>query len=104
MKYAILRSGSRQLRAEEGEVLAVARMQKQTGEEVEVSAVLFADGEDIQVGKPLLDDVSVQGTVLEHVRGAKIRVFKYKRRKRYRRTQGHRQEYTRVRIDKITTG
>ena len=104
MKYAILRSGSRQLRAEEGEVLAVDRMQKQTGEEVEFSAVLYGDGEDIQVGKPVLDDVSVQGTVLEHVRGAKIRVFKYKRRKRYRRTQGHRQEYTRVRIDKITTG
>ena len=104
MKYAILRSGSRQLRAEEGEVLAVDRMQKETGEEVEFSAVLFADGEDIQVGRPVLDDVSVQGTVLEHVRGAKIRVFKYKRRKRYRRTQGHRQEYTRVRIDKINTG
>lgn len=104
MKYAILRSGSRQLRAEEGEVLAVDRMQKETGEEVEFSAVFFADGEDIQVGKPVLDDVSVQGTVLEHVRGAKIRVFKYKRRKRYRRTQGHRQEYTRVRIDKISTG
>lgn len=101
MKYAILRSGSRQVRAEEGSIVAVDRMQKETGDKVEFAAVLLADGADIQVGRPILDGVSVVGTVLDHIRGSKIIVFKYKRRKRYRRTQGHRQEFTRVRIDKI---
>lgn len=101
MKYAILQSGSGQLRAQEGAVVAVDRLPKEVGTKVAFSAVFFSDGGDVRVGRPYLDDVTVEGTVIGHVRGPKIRVFKYKPKKRYRRTQGHRQELTRVRIDKI---
>ena len=101
MRYAILESGTRQLRAEEGEVVAVDRLPEEAGAKVAFSAVLLSDEGDVRVGTPRLEGVSVEGTVLGHSVGPKIRVFKYKPRKRYRRTQGHRQDFTRVRIDKI---
>ena len=102
MKYAILQSGTRQLRAQEGTVVSVDRLSEETGAKVSFSAVLYSDQADVRVGTPLLEGISVEGTVLGHARGRKIRVFKYKRRKRYRRTRGHRQDFTRVRIDKIS--
>ena len=102
MKYAILQSGTRQIRAEEGGVVSVDRLPEETGAKVSFSAVLYSDLEDVRVGTPRLEGIAVEGTVLGHARGKKIRVFKYKRRKRYRRTKGHRQDFTRVRIDKIS--
>ncbi|MDP6792633.1 MAG: 50S ribosomal protein L21 [Anaerolineales bacterium] len=101
MKYAILQSGSRQVRAQEGAVVAVERLPQEVGGKVKFSALLLADGADVRVGRPLVDEVTVVGTVIDHAKSRKIRVFKYKRRKRYRVAQGHRQVYTRVRIDKI---
>ncbi len=101
MKYAIVQSGARQLKAEEGNIVAVDRLREEAGAKVSFAAVLISDDGNVRVGTPLVDGVSVEGTVLGHVRGRKIRVFKYKPKKRYRRTQGHRQDFTRVRIDKV---
>ena len=102
MRYAILESGSQQLRAEEGAVVAVDRLREEAGAKVVFTAVLLSDEGDVRVGTPRVEGVAVEGTVLGHAVGPKIRVFKYKRKKRYRRTQGHRQDFTRVRIDKIS--
>lgn len=101
MKYAILQSGSEQLRVEEGSVVTVDKLPEEPGSRVEFSAVLVSDEGGVQLGTPVLEGVSVKGTVLGHGRASKVRVFKYKPRKRYRRTQGHRQDFTRVRIDEI---
>ena len=103
MKYAILQSGSRQLRAEKGAIVDLDRLPEDAGTKVAFSAVLLSDEGDVRVGTPLLEGVSVEGTVVGHGRRPKIRVFKYKRRKRYRRMQGHRQDFTKVRIDKIVS-
>jgi large subunit ribosomal protein L21 len=101
MKYAIMQSGSSQLRAKEGAVLSVDRLPQEVGAKVEFPALLLSDGADVRVGRPLVDEVTVVGTVIGHAVGRKIRVFKYKPKKRYRRMQGHRQDFTHVRIDKI---
>lgn len=103
MKYAILQSGSRQIRAEKGAVVDLDRLAEESGAKVAFSAVLLSDEGDVRVGTPLLEGVSIEGTVVGHERGPKIIVFKYKPKKRYRRTQGHRQDFTRVRIDKIVS-
>ncbi len=102
MKYAIVQSGAHQLRAEEGNLIEVFRLDAEVGASVELPVVLLADGDDIKVGNPLVDGVKVKTTVVEHARGPKIRVFKYKAKKRYRKRQGHRQELTLLRVDQIS--
>ena len=100
--YAIIGSGGKQYRTEEGEFLRVEKLAGEVGDEIIFDKVLmFADGENVDIGKPLLEDVMVKGHIIEQGKYRKIIVFKYKRRKRYRRTQGHRQQYTAVRIDSI---
>jgi len=100
--YAIVKTGGKQYRVEEGQVLRVERLLGAAGESVKLGDVLFlADGDATRLGSPSVEGASVTGTVLEQGRGAKVRVFKYKKRKHYRKTRGHRQEFTAVRIDKI---
>ena len=103
--YAGVRVGSRQYPAEVGKTIVVEKLPHEVGEEVELNEVLFVGGDDgAQVGAPLVDGASVKATVVEQFKGKKIIVFKYKPKKRYRRKQGHRQQYTRLRIDDIITG
>lgn len=103
--YAIVESGGRQYRAEEGHSFSVEKLPYEVGEQIELSNVfLLADGEDIQIGQPTVSGASVKATVVEQYRGKKILVWKYKPKKRYRRRQGHRQSYTRLRIDEIVAG
>ncbi len=102
MKYAIVQSGSHQLRAEEGNLIEVFRLDAEVGTAVDLPVVLMADGDDVKVGNPLVDGAKVKTTVVEHARGPKVRVFKYKPKKRYRKRQGHRQELTLLRVDQIT--
>jgi large subunit ribosomal protein L21 len=100
--YAIIRTGGRQFRVQKGDTIYIDRVQSPAGETITLGEVLMVAGEgDTQVGSPVVKSASVTGTVLEQVRDHKIRVFKYKKRKHYRRTRGHRQSYTAVRIDQI---
>lgn len=100
--YAIVECGGRQYRAEEGHTFSVEKLALEVGEQVELENVLLlANGEDIQVGQPTVNGASVKATVVDQYKGKKIFVWKYKPKKRYRRRQGHRQKYTRLRIDEI---
>lgn len=102
MAYAIIRSGGKQFRVEEGATVRVPSLDKQAGETVELEALVIGGGEDgVKLGSPAVEGVRVTATVLDHGRGDKIIVFKKKRRKQYKRTQGHRQNYTTVKIDSI---
>ncbi len=103
MKYAIVSSGGKQYIAREGEPIEVDRLPLDIGEPVEFKEVLLAvDGSAIKVGTPLIKGASVKGKVLDQVKAKKIIVFKYIPKERYRRKKGHRQQYTRVSVDKIT--
>jgi len=100
--YAIIRTGGKQYRVEKGDVVRVERLEGAVGTTVTLTDVLLVAGDgEPRVGSPRLEGASVQGTVVEQDRDAKIRVFKYKKRKHYRRTRGHRQAFTAVRIDAV---
>jgi large subunit ribosomal protein L21 len=101
--YAIIRSGNRQYRAEVGRVIDVERLPHEVDDTVEISDVLLVgDGDNTVVGQPLVDGAKVTATVVDQFRGKKIIVYKYRARTNYRRKRGHRQYYTRLRIDDIS--
>ncbi len=101
--YAVIASGGKQYKVQEGEVLKVEKISGDIGSPISFDEVLmFSDGEKTAVGTPLLPDISVKGHIIEQGKAKKIIVFKYKRRKRFRRKQGHRQQFTAVKIDSIT--
>ncbi|MBP6017251.1 MAG: 50S ribosomal protein L21 [Candidatus Promineofilum sp.] len=103
--YAIVESGGRQYRAEEGHTFSVEKLPYEVGDQVELGNVLLiADGDSVQVGRPTVDGATVRATVVQQYRGKKILVWKYRAKLRYRRRRGHRQDYTRLRIDTIVTG
>jgi large subunit ribosomal protein L21 len=100
--YAVVNSGGKQYKIQQGQILRVEKISGDVGNPVTFDRVLmFSDGENISVGQPALEDVAVEGHIVEQGKAKKIIVFKYKRRKRYRRTRGHRQEFTAVLIDSI---
>ena len=105
MKFAIVEDGGKQYRAVEGEFIEVDRYPSEVGEGIDLDRVLLiADGENTLVGAPAIAGAIVQATVVDHVKGPKVVVFKYKPKKRIRVKTGHRQQYTRLRIDSILTG
>ena len=100
--YAVVNSGGKQYKIQQGEILRVEKISGDVGSPVTFDRVLmFSDGENVNIGKPLLDSVSVEGHIVEQGKAKKIIIFKYKRRKRFRRKNGHRQEFTAVLIDSI---
>ncbi len=100
--YAIIEAGGKQYRVSEGDLIYVERRSGEVGQAVDFQEVLLVgDQETIHVGKPVLAGARVVGTIAEQGKEAKIIVFKFKRRKKYRKKQGHRQLFTRVRIDQI---
>ena len=101
MSYAIIRSGGKQFRVSPGETVRVPTLGEQAGASVEFDVLVVGGDNETKVGSPIVDGARVAGTVVEHGRGDKIIVFKKKRRKQYKRTQGHRQNYTAVKIDSI---
>jgi large subunit ribosomal protein L21 len=104
MKYAIVEDGGKQFKAVEGATIDVDHFQSEIGEEIDLERVLLvSDGNDVTVGTPLVDGVKVQATVLSQIKGPKVVVFKYRPKKRYRVKTGHRQQYTRLKIDSITS-
>ena len=100
--YAVVATGGKQYKVQEGEVLRVEKLTGEVGSQVAFDQVLMlSDGENVKVGQPVLEGVQVKGHIIEQGKHKKILVFKYKRRKRYRRKQGHRQMFTAVKIDAI---
>jgi large subunit ribosomal protein L21 len=103
--YAIIRTGGKQFRAEEGKTLRLPLMDAEAGAKVTFDEVLLSsDGETIKAGTPLVKGAKVTGEVVGDGKEAKIYVFKFKRRKNYRRKTGHRQGYTEVRITDVKPG
>lgn len=103
--YAIVEAGGYQFRAEQGVVLSVPKLEAEVGSTVQLERVLlFADGSDLRIGTPSLDGVTVRAEVVAHGKSDKIIVFKFRKRENYRRTKGHRQNYTRVRVTEISAG
>ena len=103
MKYAIVEDGGKQFRAVIGESIEVDTYPLEVGEEIDMDHVLLiSDGETIKVGTPFIQGAKIQATVVAHVKGPKVVVFKYMAKERIRTKTGHRQKYTKVRIDAIT--
>ncbi|QGM22134.1 50S ribosomal protein L21 [Spiribacter sp. 2438] len=103
--YAVIKSGGKQYRVAEGDVLRVEKLNAETGDTVSFDEVLLvADGDDIRVGTPRVDGGRVSAEVVDQARARKIEVVKFKRRKDYERHYGHRQHYTEVRITGIQAG
>lgn len=100
--YAVVTSGGKQYKVQEGEILKVEKIPGNVGSSVIFDKVLMvADGDKVNIGQPVLNDALVEGHIVEQGKAKKIIVFKYKRRKRYRRKQGHRQQFTAIKIDSI---
>jgi large subunit ribosomal protein L21 len=100
--YAVVRTGGKQYRVEEGHTIDVERLGTPEGERVELSEVLLlADGDNVTVGTPTVPGAKVTAEVVAHGRGKKITVFKYKAKTRHRAKTGHRQAYTRLAIREI---
>jgi len=100
--YAVVNSGGKQYKVQQGQILRVEKIPGDVGNPVTFDRVLmFSDGENVSIGQPVLEDIAVEGHIVEQGKAKKIIVFKYKRRKRYRRKKGHRQDFTAVLIDGI---
>ena len=105
MAYAIIRAGGRQFRVAEGDIVDVDRLDVESGKTATFGNVLlFADGKDVTHGNPLVAGAKVTAEVLEQRKDKKVIAFKYKRRKGYHRTVGHRRKLTRVKIKSISVG
>ncbi len=101
MRYAIIESGGKQYRAVEGQTIEVDRLSDEAGKQVNLRALLMADGDDFMVGTPALGGIEVKATIVSHIRGEKVDRFKYSPKKRIRVRGGHRQQYTQLSIDFI---
>jgi len=100
--YAVIETGGKQYRVEVGQTVDIERLKASVGDTVELDRVLMVgDGEKVRVGCPVVEDAKVLAKVVSHGRGRKVTVFKYRPKQRYRRKRGHRQNYTRLRIENI---
>jgi len=99
---AVIRTGGKQYKVKEGEVLEVEKLEAKEGEEVEIKEVLLvADDKEVKIGTPLVSEVLIKAKVLSQLKGPKVIVFKYKPKKRYRKKTSHRQKLTRLLIEEI---
>ena len=100
--YAVVRTGGKQVRMTPGESIRVEKLPGGVGDTIELREVLLLAGDsELRVGTPLVEGARVVGTITDQARGPKITVFKMKRRKGYRRKQGHRQDYTEILVDRL---
>jgi len=100
--YAVIKTGGKQYRVTPGDLVRVEKVDGNIGDEVSFEKVLmFSDGDNVNLGKPYLEDIKVNGRIASHGKNRKVVVFKYKKRKGYRRRKGHRQDFTLVKIEDI---
>ena len=101
MSSVVFKTGGQQYRASVGDTLRVARLSGDPGDTIELSEVLLVAGDSPKVGKPTVAGAKVKAEIVEQGRGPRLVVFKFRRRKRYRRKNGHRQDYTAIRVTEI---
>ena len=102
MMYAIIETGGKQYRVQEGDTLFIEKIEATAGETVDFDKVLVVSNEGkLSVGAPFVEGAKVEASVVEQGKGPKVIVFKYKSKKDYRRKQGHRQPYTKIKVEKI---
>ena len=102
--YAVIREGGKQFKVQEGDIIKVPKRSEEEGKKITIKDVLLiSDDESTKIGNPIIKNAKVEAKVLKHGKDKKIIVFKYKRRKGYRRKLGHRQQFTRIEIGKILT-
>ena len=101
--YAVIKTGGKQYRVAQGETLKIETVAGDVGSAITLDKVLMVgDGDKVSVGKPMLNGASVKATIVSHGRADKVKIFKMRRRKHYQKHQGHRQNYTEIRIDGIS--
>ena len=102
--YAVFRVSGFQYRAEEGAVVRVPLQKAATGDKIDINEIMLVKGDsDAHIGTPLVDGAKIEAEVVETGKADKVRIYKYKRRTKYRRRQGHRQDFTDIKINKIVT-
>ena len=100
--YAVIKTGGKQYKVTPGDMLRVEKLEAKKGDTIELNDVyMVADGDTVNIGKPTVPNAKVTAEVLGDVRGEKILIFKHKRRKGYRNTNGHRQDYTTIKVKEI---
>ncbi|HZV97542.1 MAG TPA: 50S ribosomal protein L21 [Methylophilaceae bacterium] len=100
--YAVIKTGGKQYRVAAGDKLKVEKLVGDVGSDITIDQVLMvADGDNVTIGAPVIKGASVTAKVVSHGRGDKVMIFKFRRRKHYRKTQGHRQDFTEIQIDTI---
>ena len=100
--YAVIKAGGKQYKVAPGEKLRLETIAAEVGAQITLDQVLMVgDGDNVRLGQPVLAGAKVQATVVGHGRGPKVEIFKMRRRKNYRRHQGHRQDFTEIKIDGI---
>lgn len=101
--YAVIKTGGKQYRIAAGEKLKIEQIPAEIGQEITLDEVLsVGEGDQIKIGTPRVDGAVIKATVLAHGRHDKVKIFKMRRRKHYQKRQGHRQNYTEIRIESIT--
>ena len=101
--YAVIKTGGKQYRVNQGDQLKIEKIAGDVGANVVLDQILtVVDGDNVTIGSPIVRGASVTATVVSHGRHDKVRIFKMRRRKHYRKSQGHRQSFTEIQIDKIS--
>jgi large subunit ribosomal protein L21 len=101
--YAVVKTGGKEYRISQGDLIRVEKMEGKVGDQVTMKDILMVSHEgQVQVGNPLLANAVITGEIVQQVRGKKVLIYKMKRRKNYRRTKGHRQTYTYIRVNDIS--
>lgn len=104
MKYAVILTGGKQYKVSEGDVIEIEKLKDEAGQKYSFDKVLLYVSDGLsRIGHPYLNDVVVSGNILEQLKGEKIRVSKFKAKARYRKVQGHRQLFTKIKIEKISS-
>ena len=100
--YALIKTGGKQFKVTEGDTLKVEKLSTEVGKALNINSVLtLVDGDKVTIGTPVVKGASVDATIISHGKGDKVKIFKMNRRKGYRKSQGHRQSYTEIKINKI---